>query len=74
MALLSIVDSAGYYRKDYVCAKFWSILDKRLILKYKLPYKTLNLMHMTVADSVIGYGWNSYGLTYNIENYCSKLC
>ncbi|KAJ8712232.1 hypothetical protein PYW07_005074 [Mythimna separata] len=50
---------------DYVCNKLRSILGKLSILKYKLPYKTLRMLYMALADSVINYGLSSYGKTYH---------
>lgn len=62
-----IVDSRFCWgpHKDYVCNKLRSILGKLSILKYKLPYKTLRMLYMALADSVISYGLSSYGRTYH---------
>ncbi|KAI5646886.1 reverse transcriptase (RNA-dependent DNA polymerase) domain-containing protein [Phthorimaea operculella] len=49
--------------KDHVRNKLRSVLSKLAILKYKLPYKTLRLIYLALADSVIGYGLSSYGRT-----------
>lgn len=48
---------------EHVCSKLRSVMSKLKILKYKLPYKTLRLLYMALADSVIGYGLSSYGRT-----------
>lgn len=32
--------------------------------RYKMPYNTLNLLYLAMADSVISYGLYSYGRTF----------
>lgn len=56
---------------NYVCNKLRAILSKFSILKYKLPYKTLRLLYLALADSVIDYGISSYGRTY--KTYTDKI-
>lgn len=41
---------------DHVCSKLRSLLSKLSILKAKLPYQTLRLLYVALADSVIDYG------------------
>ena len=49
---------------NHVCNKLRSVLGRMSILKYKLPYKTLRLLYLALADSVVNYGLSSYGRTY----------
>jgi hypothetical protein len=49
---------------EYVCNKLRSFLGRLTILKYKLPYNTLRMLYLALADSVIRYGLSSYGRSY----------
>lgn len=56
---------------DHVCNKLRIILSNLSILKYKMPYNTLRLLYMALADSVINYGISSYGRTY--KTYLQRI-
>jgi hypothetical protein len=49
---------------NYVCDKLRAILSKLSILKHKVPYRTLRLLYLALADSVIGYALGTYGRTF----------
>lgn len=49
---------------EHVCNKLRSILSKLCVLRHKVPYNTLRLLYMSLADSVISYGLASYGRTF----------
>ncbi|VVD02239.1 unnamed protein product, partial [Leptidea sinapis] len=46
---------------EYVCNKLRSLRSKIDILKHKVPYYTLRLLYLSLADSVISYGISSFG-------------
>lgn len=56
---------------ENVCNKLRAILSKLTILKYKMPYNTLRLLYLSMADSIISYGLSSYGRTY--KTYLKKI-
>lgn len=59
---------------QHVCHKLRAIQSKLAILKYKVPYKILRLIYLSMADSIIGYGLSSYGKTYKTYlDYIYKL-
>lgn len=49
---------------NHVCDKLRGILAKFHLVKHKVPYKTLLLLYMALAESIISYGLSSYGRTY----------
>lgn len=49
---------------EHICSKLRAILCNISILKHKMPYSTLRLLYMAMADSIINYGISSYGRTY----------
>ena len=52
------------YHIDHVCSKLRAVLSKLSILRYKLPYKTLRTIYLSLADSVIRYGISTYGRSF----------
>lgn len=56
---------------NYICNKLRSILSKLYLLKYKIPYRTLRMLYLALADSIISYGLGSYGRTY--KTYIEKI-
>lgn len=61
-----IIDHKFNWRShvNLICNKLRAILSKLCVLKHKVPYRTLRLMYMSLADSVISYGLTSNGRTY----------
>jgi hypothetical protein len=57
---------------EHVCSRLRSILGNLCILKHKMPYNTLRLLYMAMADSVINYGISSYGRTY--KTHLRQIC
>lgn len=55
---------------EHVCNKLRAINSKLSILKFKLPYKILRMLYLSLADSVISYGLSTYGRSYKtyLEN------
>lgn len=56
---------------EVVSDKLRSINAKLSILKYKLPFFTLRLLYLALADSIISYGLCSYGRTY--RTYLNRI-
>ncbi|XP_048483281.1 uncharacterized protein LOC119692001 [Plutella xylostella] len=56
---------------DHVCNRLRAILAKIKILKQKIPYNTLRLLYLSMADSIINYGITSYGYTY--KTYLKRI-
>lgn len=56
---------------ESVCNKLRSVSTKLAILKYKLPFSTLRMLYLALADSVISYGLTSYGRAY--KTYLDKI-
>lgn len=48
----------------HICNKLRSILCKLSLLKCKLPFNTLRMLYMSLAESILSYSLSSYGRTY----------
>lgn len=49
---------------ESICKRLRAIMGKLVILKQKLPYDILRLLYLSLADSIMSYGLDSYGRTY----------
>lgn len=56
---------------ESVTNRLRSINAKLSILKFKVPYRTLRILYLALADSIISYGLTSYGRTY--KTYLNKI-
>ncbi|KAL0860053.1 hypothetical protein ABMA27_010368 [Loxostege sticticalis] len=52
---------------DQVCKKLRSVLGKMYYLKYMTSRGILYMLYHALADSTIGYGLGSYGLTFPVH-------
>ncbi|CAK1597320.1 unnamed protein product [Parnassius mnemosyne] len=66
MYLGLIIDSKFNWRPHviHICNKLRAILCNLTILKHKIPYQTLRLLYLALANSIINYGLSSYGRTF----------